>query len=47
MLHFNFRVCVGILVAPNDNEDWFCRVCVVKRKLHGVDKKKKRNKKKI
>lgn len=44
--NFNFRVCVGISIAPNDNDDWFCRVCVAKRKLHGLDKKKKRNKKK-
>ncbi|KAL7726693.1 hypothetical protein ACLKA6_012771 [Drosophila palustris] len=39
-------VCVGILVAPNDNEDWFCRVCITKKKVHGSEKKKKRNKKK-
>ncbi|TDG40451.1 hypothetical protein AWZ03_013124 [Drosophila navojoa] len=39
--------CVGILVAPNDNEDWFCRVCVSKKKVSGSEKKKKRNKKKL
>ncbi|EDV90972.1 GH23929 [Drosophila grimshawi] len=38
--------CVGIHVAPNDNEDWFCRVCITKKKGSGLDKKKKRNKKK-
>ncbi|XP_064537524.1 uncharacterized protein Taf3 isoform X2 [Drosophila montana] len=38
--------CVGILVAPNDNEDWFCRVCITKKKVNGSDKKKKRTKKK-
>ncbi|XP_055917402.1 mediator of RNA polymerase II transcription subunit 1 [Eupeodes corollae] len=40
-------VCVGILVAPEDNEDWYCRVCIAKKKgVHGGDKKRKRNKKK-
>ncbi|KAM7348762.1 TBP-associated factor 3 [Cochliomyia hominivorax] len=40
-------VCVGIFVAPKDNEDWFCRVCITRKKgLHGSDKKRKRNKKK-
>uniref|UniRef100_A0A1I8M4D0 PHD-type domain-containing protein n=1 Tax=Musca domestica TaxID=7370 RepID=A0A1I8M4D0_MUSDO len=40
-------VCVGIIVAPKDNEDWFCRVCITRKKgLHGSDKKRKRNKKK-
>ncbi|KAH8403617.1 hypothetical protein KR222_009720, partial [Zaprionus bogoriensis] len=39
-------ICVGILVAPNDNEDWFCRVCMAKKKTHGLEKKKKRNKRK-
>ncbi|XP_013107927.2 transcription initiation factor TFIID subunit 3 isoform X1 [Stomoxys calcitrans] len=40
-------VCVGIYVAPKDNEDWFCRVCITRKKgLHGSDKKRKRNKKK-
>lgn len=40
-------VCVGILVAPDDNEDWYCRVCIAKKKgIHGSDKKRKRNKKK-
>ncbi|KAH8272442.1 hypothetical protein KR044_002967, partial [Drosophila immigrans] len=38
--------CVGIFVAPNDNEDWFCRVCITKKKVHGSEKKKRRNKKK-
>lgn len=40
-------VCVGILVAPDDNEDWYCRVCIAKKRgVHGGDKKRKRNKKK-
>ncbi|SPP89007.1 transcription initiation factor TFIID subunit 3 isoform X1 [Drosophila guanche] len=38
--------CVGITVAPKDNDDWFCRVCITKKKVHGSEKKKKRNKKK-
>ncbi|XP_015044235.1 transcription initiation factor TFIID subunit 3 isoform X3 [Drosophila pseudoobscura] len=38
--------CVGITVAPKDNDDWFCRVCITKKKIHGSEKKKKRNKKK-
>ncbi|XP_075158993.1 TBP-associated factor 3 [Haematobia irritans] len=40
-------VCVGIFVAPKDNEDWFCRVCITRKKSsHSSDKKRKRNKKK-
>uniref|UniRef100_A0A1B0G831 PHD-type domain-containing protein n=1 Tax=Glossina morsitans morsitans TaxID=37546 RepID=A0A1B0G831_GLOMM len=41
-------VCVGIVVAPKDNEDWFCRVCITRSKkgIHGSDKKRKRTKKK-
>ncbi|XP_044316492.1 transcription initiation factor TFIID subunit 3 isoform X2 [Drosophila rhopaloa] len=39
-------ICVGITFAPKDNDDWFCRVCVTKKRVHGSDKKKKRNKKK-
>ncbi|XP_022217521.1 transcription initiation factor TFIID subunit 3 isoform X2 [Drosophila obscura] len=38
--------CVGINVAPKDNDDWFCRVCITKKKVLGSEKKKKRNKKK-
>ncbi|KAI8036492.1 hypothetical protein M5D96_010799 [Drosophila gunungcola] len=36
----------GITFAPKDNDDWFCRVCVTKKRVHGSEKKKKRNKKK-
>ncbi|XP_052854948.1 uncharacterized protein LOC128263785 [Drosophila gunungcola] len=39
-------ICVGITFAPKDNDDWFCRVCVTKKRVHGSEKKKKRNKKK-
>ncbi|ALC48138.1 bip2 [Drosophila busckii] len=38
-------ICVGIVVAPSDNEDWFCRVCVSKKKTQGLEKKRRRNKK--
>lgn len=39
-------VCVGIYVAPKDNEDWFCRVCITKKKsIHSIERKRKRNKK--
>jgi len=43
---FHFRICVGITFAPKDNDDWFCRVCVTKKRVHGSEKKKRRNKKK-
>lgn len=36
------RVCVGILVPPNEDQDWFCRVCISRKQ---EDKKKKRKKK--
>ncbi|XP_017469701.1 PREDICTED: transcription initiation factor TFIID subunit 3 [Rhagoletis zephyria] len=40
-------ICVGISVAPKDNEDWFCRVCITRKKgIYATDKKRKRNKKK-
>ncbi|KAH8384928.1 hypothetical protein KR200_007914, partial [Drosophila serrata] len=40
-------ICVGITIAPKDNDDWFCRVCITKKKVGSSDKKaKKRNKKK-
>ncbi|XP_053968137.1 transcription initiation factor TFIID subunit 3-like isoform X2 [Anastrepha ludens] len=40
-------ICVGISIAPKDNEDWFCRVCITRKKgIHATDKKRKRNKKK-
>lgn len=50
------RVCVGIQVPPDTNEDWYCRVCIAKKQeIHasgggggggsGGDKKKKRKKK--
>lgn len=39
-------VCVGIQVPPDANEDWYCRVCIVKKQeSHGSEKKKKRKKK--
>ncbi|XP_055373714.1 probable serine/threonine-protein kinase DDB_G0282963 isoform X2 [Condylostylus longicornis] len=39
-------VCVGIQVPPDDNEDWYCRVCIAKKQAtHESDKKKKRKKK--
>lgn len=40
------RVCVGIQVPPDANEDWYCRVCIAKKQeWQGGDKKKKRKKK--
>uniref|UniRef100_A0A034W2L5 Transcription initiation factor TFIID subunit 3 n=1 Tax=Bactrocera dorsalis TaxID=27457 RepID=A0A034W2L5_BACDO len=39
-------ICVGITIAPKDNEDWFCRVCITRKKgIHATDKKRKRSKK--
>ncbi|XP_050742974.1 transcription initiation factor TFIID subunit 3 isoform X2 [Drosophila biarmipes] len=38
-------ICVGITFAPKDNDDWFCRVCVTKKRVHVSEKKKRRNKK--
>lgn len=35
-------VCVGILVPPKEDQDWFCRVCISRKQ---EDKKKKRKKK--
>lgn len=46
LTHSNFfisRVCVGIQVPPDQDQDWYCRVCISK-KQEG-DKKKKRKKK--
>lgn len=44
--NFMFRVCVGIQVPPDDNEDWYCRICIVKKQeTLQMDKKKKRKKK--
>ncbi|XP_023246704.1 transcription initiation factor TFIID subunit 3 [Copidosoma floridanum] len=40
-------VCVGIQVAPADNEDWYCRMCIVKKQEQYQDKKKKKRKKKM
>lgn len=46
MFLFKHRVCVGIQVPPDTNEDWYCRVCIAKKQdSQGVDKKKKRKKK--
>jgi hypothetical protein len=42
-----FRVCVGIQVAPADNEDWYCRLCIAKKQEQYHDKKKKKRKKKV
>ncbi|XP_021917768.1 transcription initiation factor TFIID subunit 3 isoform X3 [Zootermopsis nevadensis] len=39
-------VCVGIQVPPDENEDWYCRVCIVKKQENIADKKKKSRKKK-
>ncbi|KAH8269796.1 hypothetical protein KR018_008130, partial [Drosophila ironensis] len=39
-------ICVGITIAPKDNDDWFCRVCITKKKNCCTDKRKRRNKKK-
>lgn len=37
---------MGITIAPKDNEDWFCRVCITRKKgVHAIDKKRKRSKK--
>lgn len=42
-------VCVGIQVPPDATEDWYCRVCIVKKQEmqaggggSGSEKKKKR-----
>jgi hypothetical protein len=43
----NCRVCVGIQVPPDENEDWYCRVCIVKKQENIADKKKKSRKKKV
>ncbi|XP_011496850.1 PREDICTED: transcription initiation factor TFIID subunit 3 isoform X2 [Ceratosolen solmsi marchali] len=40
-------VCVGIQVAPADNEDWYCRLCIAKKQEQYHDKKKKKRKKKV
>ncbi|XP_049805860.1 transcription initiation factor TFIID subunit 3 isoform X1 [Schistocerca nitens] len=40
-------VCVGIQVPPDENEDWYCRVCIVRKQENIVDKKKKSRKKKV
>ncbi|XP_067636549.1 uncharacterized protein Taf3 [Eurosta solidaginis] len=40
-------ICVGICIAPKDNEDWFCRVCITRKKgIHASDKNRRRHKKK-
>lgn len=38
-----YRVCVGIQVPPDQDQDWYCRVCISKKQEN--DKKKKRKKK--
>lgn len=41
------RVCVGIQVAPDDTDDWYCRLCIKKQQeSHGSSEKKKKRKKK-
>ncbi|XP_067015220.2 transcription initiation factor TFIID subunit 3 isoform X2 [Anabrus simplex] len=40
-------VCVGIQVPPDENEDWYCRVCIVKKQENSADKKKKPRKRKM
>ncbi|XP_015584761.1 transcription initiation factor TFIID subunit 3 isoform X2 [Cephus cinctus] len=40
-------VCVGIQVAPDTNENWYCRVCIAKKQALYHDKKKKKRKKKV
>ncbi|XP_058063526.1 uncharacterized protein LOC131213495 [Anopheles bellator] len=39
-------VCVGILVPPEDNEDWYCRVCIGKKQDPHVDERQRKRKKK-
>lgn len=39
-------VCVGIQVPPSENEDWFCRFCIVKKQGTHTEKKKRGRKKK-
>uniref|UniRef100_A0A182LXE1 PHD-type domain-containing protein n=1 Tax=Anopheles culicifacies TaxID=139723 RepID=A0A182LXE1_9DIPT len=39
-------VCVGILVPPDDNEDWYCRVCIAKKQDPAADEKQRKRKKK-
>ncbi|XP_050076126.1 nascent polypeptide-associated complex subunit alpha, muscle-specific form [Anopheles maculipalpis] len=39
-------VCVGIQVPPEDNEDWYCRVCIAKKQDSHADEKQRKRKKK-
>ncbi|XP_049294632.1 uncharacterized protein LOC125769806 [Anopheles funestus] len=39
-------VCVGIQVPPDDNEDWYCRVCIAKKQDTQADEKQRKRKKK-
>uniref|UniRef100_A0A182SUF0 PHD-type domain-containing protein n=1 Tax=Anopheles maculatus TaxID=74869 RepID=A0A182SUF0_9DIPT len=39
-------VCVGIQVPPDDNEDWYCRVCIAKKQDSQADEKQRKRKKK-
>lgn len=43
---FLVRVCVGIRVPPDDNEDWYCRNCLAKKEEALLSDKKKKRKKK-
>nr|CAD7397208.1 unnamed protein product [Timema poppensis] len=39
-------VCVGIQVPPDENEDWYCRVCIINKQELMSHKKKKSRKRK-
>lgn len=39
-------VCVNITVAPDENENWYCRFCILKKSEIPDKKKKKKSKKK-
>ncbi|XP_014220804.1 transcription initiation factor TFIID subunit 3 [Trichogramma pretiosum] len=38
--------CVNIQIAPAENENWYCKPCIVKKQATYNDKKKKKRKKK-
>ncbi|XP_050099395.1 treacle protein isoform X2 [Anopheles aquasalis] len=39
-------ICVGIEVAPAENEDWYCRVCIGRKQDAHKDEKQRKRKKK-
>ncbi|XP_049541411.1 nascent polypeptide-associated complex subunit alpha, muscle-specific form isoform X1 [Anopheles darlingi] len=39
-------ICVGIEVAPDENEDWYCRVCIGRKQDALKDEKQRKRKKK-